>query len=60
MKCVKTRFRDEVGAKIALSQIAVSDKAKRREVRVYKCPKCRGWHLTSQPKKNAPTLEDGR
>lgn len=58
--CSKVRFRDELGAKIALSQIGVSDKTKRRERRAYKCPKCRGWHLTSQAKKNVTTLEDGK
>lgn len=50
--CAKVRFRDELGAKIALSQIAVKDGAKRRERRAYRCPRCRGWHLTSQEKNN--------
>jgi hypothetical protein len=27
----------------------------RRETRTYECPKCHGWHLTSQPKASEGT-----
>lgn len=56
MKCAKVRYRDEIGAKIALASTrAASDRKaeageKRRENRVYRCPKCKGYHLTSQTK----------
>ena len=47
--CKKVRFRDEIGAKLALAQIRWKDKPNRpkQETRVYKCPECHGWHLTS-------------
>lgn len=45
MKCVKHRYRDELDAKIALT--FMPDNPQRREVRAYRCPRCRGWHLTS-------------
>jgi hypothetical protein len=46
----KIRYRDRLGAMIALSQIDYrSQKAKgRKERRPYRCPQCAGWHLTSQ------------
>lgn len=50
MRC-KTRkrpFRDELAAKIALSERIARDKG---ETRTYKCEFCPAWHLTSQPLK---------
>jgi hypothetical protein len=46
--CKKLRYRDQLGALIALSS-AESKKAKgrRNEQRVYRCPDCKGWHLSS-------------
>lgn len=41
----KVRYRDELGAKIALANTQAKDHG---EKRVYRCPICRGWHLTSQ------------
>jgi len=51
--CTKVRFRDEITAKIALYKIARKDDAERSksEARAYRCRKCHGWHLTSQPKR---------
>jgi Transcription factor zinc-finger len=45
--CGKVRYRDRLGALIALSSTQRSVKARRDGVRVYRCPKCHGWHLTS-------------
>lgn len=29
-----------------------------RQLRVYKCPHCHSWHLTSEPKWDKPENED--
>lgn len=44
----KRRYRDELGAKVALASAQARDKG---EKRAYRCPFCRGWHLTSQERK---------
>ena len=47
--CRKIRYRSEVDAKIALMDIARrrdQGKENRKECRYYRCPRCRGWHLT--------------
>lgn len=46
----KIRYRDELGAMIALSEtnLGSQKKSKRSERKAYRCPKCRGWHLSSQ------------
>lgn len=45
----KRRFRDRIAAEMAIQRIAtrgvVTDKD---PVRAYRCPDCRGWHLTSR------------
>lgn len=46
----KHRYRDRIAALLALAGIDNLD-PKRRERRAYRCPVCRGWHLTSQTKK---------
>ena len=43
----KARYRDGVAAKLALARIDPGD-GRRRERRAYRCPHCRGWHLTSR------------
>lgn len=53
MTCSKVRYRDRIAALIALDRI---DDVKRpigstREVRAYRCPHCKGWHLTAQAKR---------
>lgn len=52
--CTKKRYRDRIGATIALMKAQANQDhsnyavgSKRRETRIYKCPKCHGWHLTS-------------
>jgi hypothetical protein len=49
--CGKVRYRDELGARVALSTARESGargNERRREQRVYRCNICRGWHLTAQ------------
>lgn len=48
----KARFRDRGAAQEALNGIDYSN-PNRREQRAYKCPLCRGWHLTSQVQRTA-------
>lgn len=50
MKCKKRRYRDQVDAKIALANIQWRDNARRQktETRLYRCPHCKGYHLTSK------------
>ncbi len=44
----KIRYKDELGAKIALASRAARDKG---EKRYYTCNLCNGYHLTSQDQK---------
>jgi hypothetical protein len=46
--CGKVRYITELGAKIALTRIHRDDEQGER--RHYRCPRCRGWHLTSEEK----------
>lgn len=49
----KLRFRDKKSAlevlHAAVAAAALNPGSRRREQRAYKCPHCRGWHLTSRP-----------
>jgi hypothetical protein len=51
----KIRYRTALGARWALWGIwydrYLRGRRHRRERRVYLCPHCAGWHLTSQPKR---------
>ena len=47
--CGKVRYRDELAAMLALGSTRRSRSKKRAEVRAYRCPTCKGWHLTSTP-----------
>lgn len=46
----KVRYRTELDALIVLSERAAKDKG---EVRAYRCPACKGWHLTSMKRGQA-------
>lgn len=48
--CAKRRYRDKIAAKLALASIQADDSSARpkTERRAYRCPRCRGWHLTSK------------
>ena len=52
----KIRYRTAAGARLALWRIWVArylrGRRHRHERRVYACPHCGGWHLTSQPKRS--------
>jgi hypothetical protein len=47
----KVRYRDRLSAQIALADTSRRHASKREEARVYSCSMCRGWHLTSAPKR---------
>lgn len=49
MTCAKVRYRDELGARIALASTHRSNDPRREECRYYRCPFCHGYHLTSRP-----------
>lgn len=53
MTCAKHRFRTRVDALLAIATIGRKDNPGRpkTERRAYRCPDCRGWHLTSQGRK---------
>jgi hypothetical protein len=45
---VKVRFNSDAAAQAALKRINPT-KALKKPRRVYKCPHCAGWHLSSKP-----------
>ncbi|WP_181428807.1 hypothetical protein [Modestobacter versicolor] len=48
-RCTKRRYRDEAVAQLALARIqTVGEAREKTPQRVYRCPRCRGWHLTSR------------
>ena len=48
--CTKRRYRDEATAEHALARIRdAGDAREKTPQRTYRCPRCRGWHLTSWP-----------
>ena len=51
--CRKVRYRDEIAAKLALASVQRIDGSRRSKVecRTYRCPRCKGWHLTSETTK---------
>lgn len=45
----KIRYRDQLGARIALSGIRKKrTRRDKNERAAYQCPACNGWHLTSK------------
>lgn len=48
MKCRKIRYRDRLGALMALASTQRARSSGREERRAYRCPDCKGWHLTSR------------
>lgn len=56
--CRKVRYRDRIAAHLALANVQHADKATRPnvEARAYRCPTCRGWHLTSQLRRRPPAV----
>jgi len=47
----KKSYKYELSAQIALADCMADRTKKRKEIRYYFCKFCRGYHLTSQPKK---------
>ncbi len=45
--CGKVRYPDKIAARLALAMLHRQDKEGHHETRAYRCPLCRGWHLTS-------------
>ena len=46
--CKKIKYRDKIAAMFALAQCRNSIKGKRQERKIYFCPECKKFHLTSQ------------
>lgn len=48
----KQRFESKVDAMLVVARAdraqALDHRSSREERRVYRCPKCKGWHTTSQ------------
>ena len=47
--CTKRRFRDRIAALLAIESHGRQKPRHKDTVRAYRCPDCKGWHLTSQP-----------
>ncbi len=47
----KVIYGSRLSALFALVQIQRQDDPQHREKRVYRCPVCRRWHLTSQERR---------
>ncbi len=51
-RCTKIGYRTERDARVALVEAIIAKnrgRNQRKERRVYECPICHRWHLTSQP-----------
>ena len=57
-KCNKRWYRDELAAQISLATIQKTDRPTCRELRAYRCPTSKGYHLTSQRRREAYTRGD--
>lgn len=60
----KLRYRDRREARAALHNMAVlreMGRDRRKECSYYRCPHCKGWHLTSRPYRHheAPLVRVG-
>jgi hypothetical protein len=50
MKCKKRKYKDTVAAKLAMASTALKDHRRiKNETRIYRCHRCKAYHLTSQP-----------
>jgi hypothetical protein len=49
-RCTKRRFKDRLAALMAMANIEARGEDRNGKVpkRAYLCPRCGGWHLTSQ------------
>jgi hypothetical protein len=48
--CTKQRYRTRIDALLVMGKTQWKDNPKREKVerRAYRCPNCKGWHLTSR------------
>jgi hypothetical protein len=58
MSCEKAKFRTKADAVKRVKEINSLGDEYRRPKRVYKCPICRAYHLTSKPKRKKQTPLD--
>ena len=56
----KRRYSDRIAALLVLAQTQRFGGTSRAERRVYQCPVCRGWHLTSRAEYSSPRLGEVR
>lgn len=52
MSCTKKRFKRKLDA--LMFEGLVLNKRYGGTQRVYRCPNCKGWHLTTQPQRTPP------
>lgn len=55
MKCKKRKYKDKISAMLALSSCKFNSRKggnNRNETRIYFCPICKTYHLTSKVKRN--------
>lgn len=56
MRCEdKNRYQNETEALVAASR-ALRKPKNTRTLRVYECPRCKGWHLTHKLKRDLGTV----
>lgn len=48
----KARYIDHIAARVALAEVQRKNNRQPAEQRAYRCHLCRGWHLTSQPRRD--------
>ena len=48
----KVRYVDHIAAKMAISTLSRVSEREKVPSRAYQCKHCKGWHLTSQARKN--------
>lgn len=46
--CFKKTYKTEQEAKLIVDMGSVRSRGRHKAIQVYKCPKCDGWHATSQ------------
>lgn len=54
------RYRDRTAAELALAKVRHTDRGSRPKLerRAYRCPRCRGWHLTTPRRARLATSGD--
>lgn len=55
MTCTKRKYRNELHAILVAAKCVKDQTRNTAELRVYKCPHCKAWHLTRQKKKETPS-----